>query len=91
VVVDGSGVHIVDISFCGCHHEDGASRSRVQLLRFGWFPATVTRPHTAFTFDLLDTFHLLTLQGKISAYDFYYSIANKTDNTGLLDVKVGSS
>jgi len=28
------------------------------------------------------------LQGKISAYDFYSSIARKSDNTGTLNIKV---
>jgi hypothetical protein len=37
---------------------------------------------------MLNSFHLLTLQGKTSAYDFYLSIARKSDNTGTVDVKV---
>ncbi|TFY75163.1 hypothetical protein EWM64_g8848 [Hericium alpestre] len=37
----------------------------------------------AFTFDLLDMFHQLTLQGKINMYDFFLAIEHKTDNTGL--------
>jgi len=89
VVVDVSGIHTVDITYCGCYQADGStSHHRLQLLRFGWFPATVTRPRTAFTYDTLDSFHLLTLQGKTSAYDFYYSLVHKFDNTGLLNVKV---
>lgn len=56
---------------------------RTQLLRARWFPATFTRPRTAFTFDCLDTFHLLTLQGKTSLYDFYHTVLHKTDNMEL--------
>jgi hypothetical protein len=51
-------------------------------------PASLDRPKSAFTFDVLDTFQLLTLQGKTSAYDYYYSLAHKTDNTGLQNLKV---
>ncbi|GBE89394.1 hypothetical protein SCP_1600550 [Sparassis crispa] len=40
-------------------------------------------PRTAFTFDYLNTFHLLTLQGKLNLYDYYKAILRKMDNTGL--------
>ena len=56
---------------------------RIQLLRRGWFPATLDRPRTAFTFDCLETFHELTLQGKVNLYDFYHTILRKTDNANL--------
>ena len=56
---------------------------RTQIIRAGWFPATFDRPQTAFTFESLDTFHELTLQGKTSLYDFYYTVLHKTDNLEL--------
>ncbi len=40
------------------------------------------------TFNILDMFHLLTLQGKVSAYKFYSTLQHKTDNTGISDTKV---
>jgi hypothetical protein len=52
-------------------------------MRARWFPATFNRPKTAFTFDCLDTFHELTLQGKTPVYDFYHMILHKTDNLEL--------
>jgi len=52
----------------------------VQLLRFGWFPATFERPKTAFTFDLLKLFHKVTLQGKTTLYDFYMAIIQLSDS-----------
>lgn len=79
-VLDISGQHTVTISFCGC---PGAPHPRVQLLRAQWFPASMSRPNSAFTFDVLNTFQLLNLQGKISAYDFYQSLMHKTDNLGI--------
>lgn len=86
-MVDVSGVHAVCVRFCRCRFlgED------IQLLRYRWYPATSTKPQTVFTLDLLNTFHLLTLQGKLSAYDFYLSIERKTNNAGTLDIPVSSS
>jgi hypothetical protein len=52
-------------------------------MRAGWFPVTFNRPQTAFTFDMLNTFHELTLQEKTTLYDFYYTILRKTDNGKL--------
>ena len=60
----------------------------IQLLRFRCFPSTTTWPKSPFTFDILNTFHLLTLQGKVIAYDFYSALQHKTDNTGISYVKV---
>jgi hypothetical protein len=84
-VVDVSGIHAITLRFCGYV---GALHPRNQLLAASWFPASLDRPQTAFTFDVLDTFQLLNLQGKISAFDFYYSLDHKTDNTGVRGVQV---
>lgn len=74
--------------FCEC---PGCLHPREQLLQAAWFPASLGHPQTAFTFDVLDSFHLLTLQGKTSAFDYYYSLAHKSDNAGLSDMKVHPS
>jgi CxC2 like cysteine cluster associated with KDZ transposases len=87
-VVDVSGIHIINIRFCRCV---GVQHPRNQLLTACWFPVTLNRPQTAFTFDLLATFQLINLQGKTSAYDFYYSLDHKTDNTGIRHTPVCSS
>ena len=39
-------------------------------------------------FNVLNTFQLITLQGKVSAFDYYYSLKHKSDNTGLSKPKV---
>lgn len=54
-----------------------------QLLRMQWFPATCERPQTVTTFECLSLFHLLTLQGKLTAYDFYMALVHLTDNYGI--------
>lgn len=47
-----------------------------------WYPASFNRPRTAFSFDILDTYHKVTLQGKLNLYDFYLAIMQKSDNQG---------
>ena len=83
--MDICGIHTISLRFCGCI---GAAHPRDQLIASSWFPASLDRPQTAFTFDVLDTFQLLNLQGKLSAYDFYYSLDHKSDNTGVLRIQV---
>jgi len=73
MVFDTSGVHSVNIDYCECPYDSMPDR-RTQLLRQGWFPATFTQPNTVFTFDCLDTFHELLLQGKGNLYDFYHGL-----------------
>ncbi|KAH9983825.1 hypothetical protein BJV77DRAFT_1062348 [Russula vinacea] len=48
-----------------------------------WLPATMEDPQTAFTFDILNSYLLLSLQGKVSREDYYVSISRHTDNTGV--------
>ena len=76
-----NGAHEVDVRFCGCVD---ACDPYLQLLRIGWYPATILRPRTAFTFNLLSTIHELTLQSKINLYDVYHTILRVTSNTGLV-------
>jgi hypothetical protein len=88
-IVHTTGVHTVNVSFCGCSSTD--SHACTQLLRSGLLPASVDMPRTAFSFDMLDEFHLLTLQAKTSAFDYYMATAHKTDNVGILNQKVRMS
>ncbi|KAH9974339.1 hypothetical protein BGW80DRAFT_1130440, partial [Lactifluus volemus] len=85
VVIDISGVHIVNVEFCACFTIVGNSRHHTQLLRACLLPVTMTRPRTAFTFECLDSFHLLTLQGKTTAYDFYHTMIRKSGKIGLFN------
>ncbi|KAJ7036483.1 hypothetical protein C8F04DRAFT_1210089 [Mycena alexandri] len=58
-----------------------------QTLRRSWFPATDLEPQTCATFRLVELFHILTLQGKVTTYDFYSGLEKLTDNTGLVKLK----
>ncbi|KAH7904863.1 hypothetical protein BJ138DRAFT_1130779 [Hygrophoropsis aurantiaca] len=80
VVIDCHGIFEVALDFCGC--PSGLTRT-TQLLQSRWFPATVREPGTAATFAVLEQFHLLSFESKVSAYEFYHSIARRTDNTGI--------
>lgn len=84
-VFDINGIHLAGLVFCGCV---GAPRNNIQLLRMRWFPGTVKDPHSAYTFDVLNTFHLLNLQGKLSLHDFYRALHRKCDNAGVHEYKV---
>jgi hypothetical protein len=81
-VFDMTGVHQIVIRYCMCFPEDPAYR-RTQLLRATLFPATLVRPHTVFTFRLLDFFHRLQSQNKTNLYDFYNTIVRLCDSAGL--------
>ncbi|KAI0795165.1 hypothetical protein BC629DRAFT_1581798 [Irpex lacteus] len=73
----------VDIIFCGCSSpEDSIVAQWMQLMRAGWFPASRQRITTAFTFRVLECFHELTLQSKVTLYDFNRTLCRLTDNSG---------
>ena len=77
------------VRFCECILSDGTYLPEwVQVYRQGWFPATTNRPATAFTFELLNWFHELSFQSKVSLYDFWKSIERITDNSGAKPVLV---
>lgn len=82
VVIDDNGIHHVNVQFCACTRDSQWAENYRQLLRVGWYPASFQKPKTAFTFNVLDSYHKLALQGKLNLYDFYSSITQKTDNCG---------
>ncbi len=82
-VTDLTGIHIVNVRWCECRDSPGGASRRVQLMRMRWFPTTSERPNSVVTFDMLQFFHLLTLQAKTTFYDFYETLAKRIDNAGL--------
>ncbi|KAI6156579.1 hypothetical protein BKA82DRAFT_4325506 [Pisolithus tinctorius] len=80
VVMHRNGIHIVSLTFCGCETADSYTR---QLLRIRWLPATSDKPRTAAMFRVLEDFHLLSLESKLSCYEFYSALSRRSDNTGL--------
>lgn len=84
-VLDLNGVHTVSVSFCDCVRK---VPHIIQLLRFGWFPATVKFPRTAVTFRLLRFYQLLSFESKATVFEFHKTISRLTDNTGTKIPKV---
>ncbi|KAG1784990.1 uncharacterized protein HD556DRAFT_1435287 [Suillus plorans] len=84
-IVDKSGVHSVSISYCQC---PGAPTRDIQLFQAGLFPASFTRPKTAFTFSVLDDFLLNNLECGTSAMNYYSKIWRLTSSVFPLMVPV---
>jgi hypothetical protein len=81
-IIDTNGWHKVRVGFCTCDTKLPWNERYRQLLRMRWYPASFNRPRTAFSFDLLETYHKLTLQGKLNLFDFYLVTMQKSDNQG---------
>ncbi|OJT05680.1 hypothetical protein TRAPUB_3498 [Trametes pubescens] len=79
VLLDVLGIHEITLDYCGCHL---AQPHHKQLLRAAWYPATSVNPKTATTFRLLEVFHTLSNQSKVSGWEYYCALAQRTDNTG---------
>ncbi|KAK0493828.1 hypothetical protein EDD18DRAFT_1078111, partial [Armillaria luteobubalina] len=78
-IIDTNGVHDINLNFCNCCHECPLA---TQLQCMWLFPGTVMEPHTAVTMAALEQFQMLTFMGKLSAYEYYHSLAQLLDNTG---------
>ena len=85
VVLDVTGVHEVGVDFCGCER---AMAHWVQLLRRRWFPATSIDPQTAATLSLLEHVRLISVQSKVSAFEYYHALLRRTDHTSISPSRV---
>ncbi|GJF00762.1 CxC2 domain-containing protein [Phanerochaete sordida] len=79
VVIHTNGFHPVTLQFCQCDKQYRAGTRVQQLLRRELWPATLDDPSTCCSFRMLEMFHMLTLQSKVTAYDFYLSLQKITD------------
>lgn len=93
-IIHTTGFHDVRVKFCGCAPRHGyTSFDQIQynqLLRARLFPATLTTPTSAITFECLNDFHLLTTQGKLTGMDYYETRVQLTDNPNIDPPKVSS-
>ncbi|KAJ7838429.1 hypothetical protein B0H13DRAFT_2367453 [Mycena leptocephala] len=78
VVLDTNGVHTLRFQYCACLASQ-QSNNLQQILRNGWYPATVTDPSTCATFNVLDLFRLLNVVGNMNVHDFVGSLERRTD------------
>ncbi|KAG1802416.1 uncharacterized protein BJ212DRAFT_1449992 [Suillus subaureus] len=67
-----AGVFLHNIVWCGC--PGSQHRQHLQLLKARLFPASITQPWTAFTFEVLDHFLIDVLECKTSASSFFEKI-----------------
>ena len=87
IVTESTTLNRTNVDFCGCNP---IISNQQQLLRTSWWPATPLEPQTCATFTLLNQFHLLSLQGKTSAFDFYRTLEHITENHGLEKLPVSN-
>lgn len=85
IVIDVHAIHAVGLDFCGCEYATNRYR---QLLSARLFPATVNDSRTAATFSVMGLFHLLSFESKVTAFEFFHTVARRTDNTGLTPIRV---
>ena len=82
-----SRIPTVYMQLCGCAGLSHIHKGE-QLLAARCFPATMTDPRSAFTFNTLKLHHIFHMQGKMSTYDFSASLERLTDNVFPSDVPV---
>lgn len=75
-VVHTNRIRQYRIEYCHCL---GAPAEFVQLTQSGLFPTMLERPETAFTFSVLDDFHVHTLTSKKSLWDYYEALVRHTN------------
>ena len=81
-IININGRHQVALDFCGCDCTTDSGNLVQQLLWHDLYPTTTIEPNTAFTFSMLEHYHIQSLQGKVSMFDYYKSLQWFTDNTG---------
>ncbi|KIJ35184.1 hypothetical protein M422DRAFT_181083, partial [Sphaerobolus stellatus SS14] len=85
VIVDLNGVHEVLVGWCRCA-AGGTFAS--QLFRCRFFPASMDRPRTAFTFRLLKHFHILSNMARTTPWDFVGTLQQLTEALDLQGTQV---
>ncbi|KIK24133.1 hypothetical protein PISMIDRAFT_64579, partial [Pisolithus microcarpus 441] len=78
-IVHTDGIFSHEVSVCSCPGSD-SSDWHLDLLRQRLFPASISKPKTAFTFDVLDHFLIDALECKTSAMSFYQKLKRFTNN-----------
>ena len=85
VLVDVSGVYQLLVSWCCCPN---APDKATQLFQHRLFPASTSRPSTAFTFGVLEYFHIDAVECKTSASNFSSKLRRLTDFSNPQSVPV---
>ncbi|KAI6135945.1 hypothetical protein F5141DRAFT_1185130 [Pisolithus sp. B1] len=78
-IVHTEGIFSHEVSVCKCPGSD-PNDWHLDLLHQRLFPASISKPKTAFTFDVLDHFLIDALECKTSAMIFYEKLKRFTNN-----------
>jgi hypothetical protein len=84
-VVHTNGIHRVRLRYCSCV---GAASKPHQLFSASLFPASTTRPGSAFTFEVLRRFQVASMESNSAANTFYAELRAMTDAASTYDTKV---
>ncbi|PPQ82041.1 hypothetical protein CVT26_003611 [Gymnopilus dilepis] len=76
-IIHTNGFHEVFVEFCACNN---SLKQPYQLIDADLFPATLDKPETAFTLEILDTFQKISLRSKITIYDYHRSLQEMTSS-----------
>jgi len=87
-IIDRSGIHEIGVRWCCC--PDALERD-MQLMKAGLFPATFRNPKTAFTFRVLEEFHLDNLECKTTPSQFISRLRRLTNDEFPNTVPVGQA
>ena len=85
-IIDRSGVHEIGVRWCCC---PDAPEHDMQLMAAGLFLATFRNPKTAFTFWVLEEFHLDNLECKTTPSQFFSHLKRLTSDEFPNIVPVG--
>jgi len=83
---DKDGNPVITVRWCCCPN---APECNMQLMAAGLFPATFQDPKTAFTFRVLEEFHLDNLECKTTPSQFFSHLRRLTSDEFPNSVPVG--
>ena len=85
-IINRSGIHKIGVRWCCCPN---AARRDMQMMKAGLFLATFQNPKTAFTFRVLEEFHLDNLKCKTTPSQFISRLRRLTSDEFPNTVLVG--
>lgn len=78
VLVSTNGVHKHSVRWCACRH---CPEPSMQLFNMGLYPASMSHPATAFTFQMLDYFHTDAMECRTSASNYFNKLRRLTNES----------
>ncbi|KAL1740941.1 hypothetical protein HDZ31DRAFT_67421 [Schizophyllum fasciatum] len=81
-VIHHNGIHRVSVDFCHCGRGQ-SFQHRQQLMRNGWWPASVANPQTCASIACLRQFYKINNLSKVAVYEYYRALQQLSDNTGV--------